>query len=578
MNNKTYSKIRRKKSFASLILAFLLMLTFNSSPILMVANNIRNANAYKSSETKTYYTSTKNDAETKFSDPNYPSSYKDYFTDSNKNFNLFSYYNTKFEELYFEYADEFLKHYDIQVTVNEVTYTYNVEYKEFLKYYCGSDPEKQTLSEFFKAQKNESLLKGTLTEVTPRALLERLAKKGFTEYAKDKTLPPVSMGVDTYPYENLSNFYRLFANYTTDPLHNIDSTPVDEADSPNRLIATDEAFYKKPTLKDRENPDFVAGNSHYNRLVNYIDAKIAETAPIYAFDKETQDTNVAGIIADMVPTSVAYNYVSNSYVSYTEPSVSYRQYEFPDTKVKVNVIYYFGTKTDLEAIDSQFVSDHEEYLSYMTESELLEGDIFLYRQIKSGEPGYNSKAPTYYKYTSSPYLTTSSKKDIYVLTDNNTTQDELDTYGSVYFKQLTQTELNNNKDYYIQIPYGVTKGNLFFKAAYNDLYSNKGIFGATSDEKFNTFVNIFTNSQGQSKTSKLYVKVGTNTKKTVFLVGEQNDYDAFITANPGYAYRVELLNPANFKEVDYEKILKNSNNSAYYIEGYDLYFEKTKEF
>ena len=46
---------------------------------------------------------------------------------------------------------------------------------------------------------------------------------------------------------------------------------------------------------------------------------------------------------------------------------------------------------------------------------------------------------------------------------------------------------NNNKDYYIQIPYGVTAGNPFFKAAYNDLYSNKGIFGATSDEKFNTF-------------------------------------------------------------------------------------------
>jgi len=149
MNNKTYSKIRRKKSFANLILAFLLMLTFNASPIMMVANNIRNANAYKSSETKTYYASSKNDAETKFSDPNYPSSYKDYFNDSSKNFNLLTYYNTNFEKLYFKYADEFLRNCDIQVTVgtggNEVTYTYNEEYLKFLGYY-GSNI---TLAEFF---------------------------------------------------------------------------------------------------------------------------------------------------------------------------------------------------------------------------------------------------------------------------------------------------------------------------------------------------------------------------------------------------------------------------------------------
>lgn len=573
MNNKTYSKIRRKKSFASLILAFLLMLTFNASPIMMVANNIRNANAYKSSETKTYYASSKNDAETKFSDPNYPSSYKDYFNDSSKNFNLLTYYNTNFEKLYFKYADEFLRNCDIQVTVgtggNEVTYTYNDEYLKFLEYY-GS----KTLSEFFTAQKNESLLKSKLKEVTPRALLEYLAKKGFTEYDGENTLPPVSVGIDSYPYENLSNFYRLFANYIVDG--NIDSKPVDGEDSPNRDIANDEAFYKKPTLKDKEDGTPV-GNSHYNRLVDFIDAEISKTAPIYAFDKESQDTNVAAIIANMVPTSVSYNYVSNSYVSYSEPSVNYRQYEDPETKVKTNVIYYFGTKTELEGFAPDFVSDNEAYLSYLSEGELLEGDIFLYRPIKSGEKGYLSGKTTYYKYTSSPYLTTSSKKDIYVLTDNSTTQDDLDTYGSVYFKPLTQTELNNNKEYYVEIPYGVP-GNLFFKAAYNDLYSNKGIYGSDSDEKFNTFVNTFTtfDSQSQSRTSKLYVKVGTNTKKTVYI--DESKYDDFVTNNAGYAYKVEKINTSTFNEVDYELILKNSNNSAYFVEGYDLYFEKTKEY
>ena len=235
MNNKTYLKTRRKNSFASLILAFLLMLTFNSSPILMVANNIRNANAYKSSETKTYYSSSKNDTETKFSDPNYPSSYKDYFTDSSKNFNLFTYYNTEFERLYFKYADEFLKACDIQVTVgtggNEVTYTYNTEYLKFLDSFGV-----ETLSEFFTAQKNESFLKSKLTEVSARCLLEYIAKKGFANYEEGKTLPPVSVGVDTFPYENLSNFYRLFANTIVEG--NIDDPeyPKDNEQSENASI------------------------------------------------------------------------------------------------------------------------------------------------------------------------------------------------------------------------------------------------------------------------------------------------------------------------------------------------------
>lgn len=593
MNNKTYSKIRRKKSFASLILAFLLMFTFNSSPIILMSNNVRNSNAYKSSETKTYYTSKTNESETKFSDPNYPSSYKDYFADSNKNFNILTYYNTNFEKLFFKYTDEFFKAYDVD--------GYNTKYEEFLDNY-----DAENLSEFFTAQKNEPLLKANLFEVTPRELVAHMAFKGFEEYTEGKSLPPVSNLIAKY--KNLSNFYRLLANYTINDDYDIGEA-VDNEQHTNNEITNDEAFYKKPTSKDREENKKV-GNSHYNRFVDYVDAEIAKTAPLYAFDKETQDTNIAAIFANLAPTDVEYNYISNSYVSYNEPSVNFKENEHPQTKVKSKTIYYFGTAetlrnefpacsvtpacTNSTVFDDlcagckehrTYIESVEGYLSYVAVGDKAVDDIFLYRPIQPTDAkGYNSKFATYYKYTSSPYLTTSSKRDIYVLSDNETTQDDLDTLASIHFKELTQSEYTKNKDYYVQIPYEDDK--LYFKAAYNDVWSSKGFFGANDDEKFDTFVSTFTdlvNMGGTNKrVSKLYVKVGTTTKKTVYI--DKTKIAEFKTANAGYAYNVEPINtlddtaPDFFKAADYEKILKNSNNSAYFVEGYDLYFEKTKEY
>ena len=256
MNNKTYFKTRRRKSFASLILAFLLMLTFNSSPILLVSNHVRSANAYKSSETKTYYSSTKNESESKFSDPNYPSAYVDSFTGSNKNFNLFTYYNSKFEEYYLDIADKFLKSYD--------TNNYSTEYQRFLSKF-GAD----NLAELYKEQKDSDLFKANLTTISVRDLIARLALSGFENYlVEDDNGTPVHHSIPALvqnsglsgEYVKLSEFYRLFANHARSESEGQDEKKTDDNDGRNPTnfdITTAEAFYKKASYEDKKSNKIV---------------------------------------------------------------------------------------------------------------------------------------------------------------------------------------------------------------------------------------------------------------------------------------------------------------------------------
>lgn len=660
--NKSYLKTRRKKSIASLILAFLLMITFNSSPILLVSNQVRNANAYKSSETKTFYSSPKNESESKFSDPNYPSAYVDAFDGSNKNFNLFTYYNSKFEEYYFKTADTFFKNY----TVNN----YDTHYKTFLNK-LGAD----TLAELYKEQKDSDLFKANLTTISPRDLIARLALTGFSNYIIEDnpsdpdgdpihyTMPPLVTDPNLLgEYVRLSDFYRLFANYTVDN-KNINSVPQDEKKTEdnegrnptNFDITTAEAFYKKATYADKQASKIV-GNTHYNRIVDKIDSMILESAPTYAFDHTTQDTNVAAIFANMVPTTVAYNYIANSYESYNEPSASYKTTKVTSGAEK-NTVYYFGAQDSLNSVASSefemssderriyivsteteysnveikslddsttytfvaisqatinadknnfFVAlssdkysdmnisssyklyykhtsiasaDLRNYLYYVTESPKNETDVLMYRPILVGEHGYIDAAhPTYYKYSSSPYLTTSSKKDVYVLTDSSTTQNELDTIASVYFKTLSKSEYDSNKDFYVQVPY--ESDELYFKAIYNNLYSNIGFYGETSSEKFKTFVSYFTEGSGANKTSKLYLRMGSSTKKYVYI--DQSKLETFQTENPGYIYNVKTYNTsdASYNPEDYYEIIENSSNASYFVksDSYKLYFAKSKDF
>ena len=67
MKNKLYSKQKNKKSIASIFLAVLLALSFNSTPLLAVSNYMnKNANAYKSEQKYVYYPTTSTTSSDKF--------------------------------------------------------------------------------------------------------------------------------------------------------------------------------------------------------------------------------------------------------------------------------------------------------------------------------------------------------------------------------------------------------------------------------------------------------------------------------------------------------------------------------
>ena len=585
MKNKTYLKSRRKKSIASLILAFLLMLTFNSSPMIIISNNIRNGSAFKSSETKKYYTSPTNESETKISKPNYPSSYKDYIYGADKNnFNVLSYYNEKFDEYHLEFAHKFFSKYD----GDYVDGAYQTMYEEFLKAYGVS-----TLSEFYKTQKDQTWLKAHLEshheEISVRSLIKILGIKGFPNYTTDKSLPPISNlpgleGVENKDFINLSEFYRIFANVIVENNLNTSKYPQDTETNDgknNLIIKTNQAFYEKPT-EEQKKENITVGNTHYNRIVTAIENKILETAPIYAFDGKTQDTNIASLIANGLPTSVEYNYAS-TFTSYTKPSAKYQKNEHPTTKISDKTIYYMGK---LEDLPQDYRDDFDGYLTQLTFEKKSSEDVFYY--VPTGHGGsteYPENFVTYYRYQSIPYITTTynniRKKDVFVKTTNSTTQSELDTYSSIYFNPISDTELEKNKEFYVQVPYEADE--LYFKAIYNDLFSNVGFYGNSSEEKFKTFVSCFTipGSEQDSKESILYLKLPSETEKYVYI--DESEYDKFITTQENYKYiegltKINTSESAGFNKNDYEQVTLSNNHSKFYVEGFTLYVEKVKTY
>lgn len=556
MKFKSYIKASRKKSFASLFLAVLMMFSFNSSPIILLSNSLRTSRAYKSSETQTYYTGATSSDEKSFNEAQVPDSLREFFNGSTHKYNIYTQYKAKFDEIFKEKTDAFFANYE------NAEHTFASAYVEFLKNFNNST----SLSDLFSKEKDSNFLKLNLEEVTFVCLAETLAIKGFSSYNTDKkSIPSIITIDDDSKFVELSDFYRLLADYaiygTLD-----DKTDPDGADHPNNSITTYESFYKS--------------NTHYLRLKDFIDGKIAEVMPAYAFDGTTQDTNIAAIFAKDAPTIVEYNYVANSYTNFSAPSAKY----VPATAKGVtrNQIYYFGNISEISDL-SGYTLYSDFFATNVPDKDNV--TITYYRPIQVGEPGYiDSKHPTYYKYSGDtlPYVSSnSSKLSVYVLNDYPT-QSDLDTYASVYFTHITSKDLNpvDGSNFYVNIPLESDK--IYFKTVYNQLlFSQKGF-------TYEEFENYFTNSNG---TSNLYFKFSNKDSdycKYVYI--DEKDEEAFKTAYPDYDYKNYLRtfdsSAKTYKSKDYV-LITGTSNSIYIPKkdsdnplhvDYNLYFEKTKKY
>lgn len=575
MKTKSYLKTQRKKSFASLILAFLLMFTFNSSPILMLSENLRNrANAYKSTETQTYYAKNDSTEETKFSAV-YPSSLKDYFTNSSENFNLLSYYTTQYDLVYKEFANAFYTHY----FTSQMSDTQKEEYVKFFNNFMGAGSVSESsseisVSELFTKLKNTTFAEETLEKYEFMYFAETLAYQGFTYYndaeETNLTITPILRNTYGGKYKNLSNFYRLLANYSI--YTNLDEgegeeNPEDE-NNPNNSIDNLEAFYNS--------------NTHYLRLKKQIDDTIAKKTPLYAFDGETNNTYIASIFANMAPTTVKYNYISDSYDTYTTTTYSFEK----PSGVDHYTIYYFGTKSklDLGLVDASGAQTEKgKYYVWNNNTESTtskEGiDLLYYVPVESGSDYINDEnGRTYYKYDTSktttyPFVSNNNTPIVYVLNDDPT-QSELDTYSSIFFNTIKSSDVSGTDNFYFQIPY--EEDELYFKKVYNSLlYVSTDKLPA--DLSFTKFVDMFTKTEGGKTVSTLYLKYSTTNKNIVYV--EYGDgLDNFDTDNPNYSYKWNGVHISDAN--DYVEIT-TSNGSEYLkdVEGnYKLYFKKTIDY
>lgn len=626
MKFKSIKTQNRKKSIASLFLALLLMFSFNSTPIIMLANKLRSANAYKSSDSYTYYTSTSGEKESNFSDAQVPSSLKKYFDGSSNNFNLYQYYTDEFENNLMDIVDNLFAHWDGTWGVSEGATNnsadYDDKYAELMAYFnigTSGDTSTYSLAEVYK--NNLSSLNCIKTnfpdidELTFRDFVEYVVLNGLSNYDSDstKSLPTFSdkvlSGIDKH--KKLSIFYRVLANYTINTSASANPYDGNEEDDNgedkiNNKISTDEAFY--------------TSNTHYVRLKNYIDAKIVKNAPIYAFDATTQDTNIAAIFANNAPSTYLYNY-SGEYEEYTTYTKSVQTTTVGNETKRM--VYYWGSfnesdkntegttyyklfnSTDFPKTGDEFNANDSWVLKTLADTDYpkpTDTDIFKYIPIPADEFGHVNGVTTFYQLSSINYEYSSSSTiyNIYVVNDDPTPA-ELATYESLYIKVITSAEITADADLpfeeqlYVHIPYEKqdSKGNedeRYFKAVYENL-----LYGISDNQKyfgFENFVSYFTDASG---VSKIYFKIKeskvTNTKKVVYI--DSADKSNFETKY-NYNYKLEAIDKdsSDYDPNDYELIESNSTYKTYLtttlknsedtssktISDYKLYFKKIRSY
>ena len=601
MNNIKKFLKAKKKSIISLALAFILMLSFNYSPIALLANLFGDkASAYKSTSVQNYYPNSSTKNETNISSGSYPSSLKDYFIGSSNNFNIQSYYNERFDELYAKHVHDFLNNANYKVGPQGTEISTWVEYKTLYAEFLDS-VEKDTLLEYYNVNKesfknNEDIKATTFREYAEYFISHEIkythkTGSGDGATATEKTLYPIT----NFIYTENSNEYRIqfyhsLANYT-DPAEDLAEVPVKELkDENNNVVGT-----ARDGIEDQSK--FYEQSMSYNRFKTYVDNYIASSVAIYTYDGETQNKNVAAILAKDAPGSKSYYYKDNSFKYETDTTEKYVT-EVGNTKPNV---YFLRPETDsttfkdLALSSSTVPAIDSKTLKFDNDGSIktnLEKYPLLYRPIESGEYGYVSGYITYYKYEAIPYATLEDGNyAVYVLDENGVTADEQATYDFMYMDVITDKD-DIDESLYVNIPApNGTVGEKTYTIGLHDHYFIK-ILGisptsnqsesttgssVTSDiDRFKNLINLFTYKDGNETRTRLYLKYKTNDNKLVYLKSQEL-LDKFLVDYPTYTYKDYLrVLPAGANMEEYY-LIENASYANYYKSNYELYFQRDKQ-
>ena len=545
-------KINNKKSFMGIMLALVLMISFNFSPLCVFvgAFSNRKANAYSSTATKNYYGPNLVTTESGFSSPQYPDGMKEYFSNSNSNFKIKDAYNKEFEKWFKKYANDFV------ASLDETSAGYDGKYAEFLSIVGCT-----TLSEYYEANSSKE---GFSEYPDFRGYFEHFLTsetKYKDENLEEKVLPAI------YDLNNLiANFYqtRIY-----NPLANFIETA--QKGSLVQIGVTENDGLSS-------NSNFYTDSVSYKRVKAAIDLMVAKTTPLYGFDGATQDDYSASINASNAPISKDFYYKENDFENEVVTNISFNK----TSSKSANQVYYFGEESELSTNPEyvKFTNGGENAINFLAVSE-FEATPIYYRLIQEGEFGYiDSTHPTFYKYTKLPYEILNSIYKVYVV-DDNVTDSERATYSSLYYVDvITSDDITKDNEniktentivdttgcYYVQIPY------FFGNTNYDDLYFKK-LFSNNAVSDYSKLINLFVDSV--SKTSKAYLKVtSTETKRIVYV----DNLESFNQAVSSYNYEVRLLELGgddNLTMDDYSRV--TSADSKYYTDKYpELYFKKNR--
>ncbi len=610
-----------KKSILGMFLAILSLFTFNYSSLYVIGTklseiSLTSTSAYTSSTTQSYY-ATANSTESNISSGNYPSELEEYFSNSSNNFNIQTYYDTRFSALFAGYVSNFFN--DIETVLSnsnlsifidsdvlqkfeEEEYDYAKELQLFIE---TSGGVYDTIYDYYTD--NSSTINSQGRGTTFQEFIEYILSNDILFYVSvldddtgtsssvEHTLYALFPASEDDDYEELykSRIYLTLYNYL-----NYDSskgTGVFQTSIPQD--GTD-------GLSD-DYDDFYEVSESYNYVKDYIDDVIIETIAIYSYD-DSQNEYVAAIIAEDAPTISYYYYEDNSYETVNSPSSNYETTTVTQNGESVtNIrIYYFG---ELDSTTTNRISD-EDYYDYIIFAELSEfessDNCFQFRLIQEDEWGYiDASHPTFYRYATSsnqytiPYNTTNSLYDIYVMVDDvdSLSEDLIATYSALGFTVISKADIEADAArgqrtdttyyetdtviydncFYVSVPYIVSSnfsdGDYYFKTLFSTIFNRTA---SDDDVTYQNFVSLFTTDGTSGNISILYFKLPTDTTRIVYV----EDLEAFQEAYPTYSYLLQVVElPDDYNENDYWAV--DSTYSAYITnidtETYPIYFKKT---
>ena len=559
MKKISKSNSKNKKSLLSAALATVLAFSFNYSPISMISETIKNSVAYKSSTLQSYYGDATSTTESKIGAGNYPSALAEYFSKSSNNFNIGTYYDSRFADLFAGYVHDFLSSGKVAST------DYDTKYSQFL-----TAKGAKTLLEYYN--NDSTYINTTYSVANFKSFVEYFVSHKITWTISDSETGELPAVYTQDPAR--SHFYCALTNYLLGDAYLSD---------PNNVVGPG-ANNKTDNLPDEySESDYYKHSVQYNRLKDYIDDVIVETVAIYSYDGVTQQNTMAGILADGAPISSSYYYQDNSYVSQNTPNINYtnKTVTANGSSETKRAIYYFGTNYN-ELTSSPNYATCSAFINTASQDTLI-SNVLQYRLIKEGEFGYiSSTYPTYYKYESIPFATTNEKYDLYVV-DDNVTATEKATYDSMYIKVLSSKDIADDvanatrlgtefgtpeidAKFYFKIPYSATETN-------GDVYFDKIVNYNFTDRTYERFCEIFgesTDHQG------LYLKYRTNTNYIVYYDPAINtvSLEDFKAANTNYSYILKEFSLASKNEKDFFEV--TTSFSSYYKLNYKLYFERIK--